>query len=228
MVSENWRPNWYNEQSYQRFETCSDEELAWEFLRRNRQYAEDWRPDPRADLWVWLDHMTGPEPVVVGFDEYEQLCRDYQVFELYPPSTNTELVKFLPFRPQWQNYGGTSGEPRVSLESVSEIVIKFELGANLDRQLEWAKVILKLAQRDLGLRPENTRSKRQDRQHYPKCLRLLDGSYAGATGYELGKVLFSNVENPRQRAVELLKTAQAYSEWKYKQLIDRPLKVERG
>ena len=41
-MNNNWRPNWKNEEEYPDLEKTSMVQWAWEFLRRNKSYLEDY------------------------------------------------------------------------------------------------------------------------------------------------------------------------------------------
>ena len=42
MIKQSWRPNWKNEAEYPDAEKTSTTQWAWEFLRRNPEYKEDY------------------------------------------------------------------------------------------------------------------------------------------------------------------------------------------
>jgi hypothetical protein len=206
-MSDEWRPNWLNG-SYPdpNDKTISSKEWAWEFLRRNQQYAQD-----------CIQCAMQEESPEAWFKKHNRLRHQYMVINMYPPDTLFEHVRFADYVNEYDSFD--EEWPKPESESVSEVIIKFHFDWSVERQLERVNRFLKTKRQDLqqreliDLQPDSCIRTGNYRKH----LRLLDGLHQGETLYQLGKIL-SPGSNSKDRK-DLKDEAQALSQWKYKRLL---------
>jgi hypothetical protein len=167
-------PDWRN--GYPDVEALSPEQVAAEFLRRNRIYQRWWR-----------DHVD-EDGYLKPFDR-EDLNRFGLAFPIGIDGM-ASLTFFLPTAARYLR-GSTS-----SL-SESDVAVVIDLSLPLDEQIVVAAEDLKglqLHRIKLGkITPRGTKQVR--RQNYVLYLRLLDAEACGATDGEIGEVLYPELNN---------------------------------
>jgi hypothetical protein len=216
------RPDWRNEQAYAHIATAPKEQLAWEYLRRDQQYEKDWREDPRSAM-DWIDEIPVTLPDADELNKYLHLCQHYMVREMFRPSASPPEVVFLPFCPQWEQYGGGSCQNDITLRSPSEVVIKFYLGSTLNRQIEAAEDLLKSLRKESEDKEEKSEGTKRapEREDIRKHLRLLDARHHKVKWQVVYDELFPGLSPAYVpgKAKRLMKTAKELCRWKYKLLL---------
>lgn len=216
-MNDEWRPpNWFDGfYPDPNDKQVTNEQWAWEFLRRNEKYVEEYyaasaKPFPLEDTEAW--------------QEYYGLCQRYMLERLYPPNANPNDVHFHSDYFLECNAFGYEG-PSIQSEDPSQVVIKFILDGSLGKQIDWAKRFLK-SQRNSHTQDGLIQPQSDDRIRkgaYQKFLRVLDGRKQRVAWQQLGNVLCPDSYNPKDRAKELLEEAQTLVKWKYKILLNPSL-----
>ena len=170
---------------------------AWEFLRRNPRYQQDW--------------VEKAEPVVTSRGEYDksliskeldaeikEIEQKYGIMRVqdpkdgrWPPAFSSEFVSM---------YGCPT-----SLDSIQwaiqvgpgELYVKFNLKRSISGQIEVVRGWIENYQRDLvnsGRRPK-PRQTRNWRDKWPMYLRVLDARAADVSLNEIARILFPDTPN---------------------------------
>ena len=190
-VSPAWLPDWRDPSQYPDPKKASGEQWAWEFLRRNPKYQQEYQLakeagdkktweslteswgigsaplDPSADTWIvlaFIDTGVGPgkqKPVNMG-----------------PPVLNSLMVREL------------GSDEKTPLKE-SEVALVFDLALPLAPQLQRAKGHMLRKQRgSWGKRRGIVDSEKRARVDlYQIYLRLLDAEIKGASVTHMAKVL---------------------------------------
>lgn len=214
-MNDNWRPDWRDEKAYEHLKRVSNEEIAWEFLRRNEQYANDWHDNPR-DSVVEIDEMIVLEkcPSGAAINHYDRLCQEYMVRKLYHPSTPPSQVCFW-FHLQWQNFSESSGAPDIEIYSGSQVLIKFDMEYNIEKQLDFAKWHLEELKKNIETKDVRVT---KDRDKLITFLRTLDAAQQGTSKSKIGQELDPLQDNFSKTGARLHKSALEYCKHKYKLL----------
>ncbi len=137
-----WLPDWKDKSKYPDPTNTSGRVWAWEFLRRNPEYQQLW--DKRAAL--------PPGPVYEGHSAQaiseisERFERNFGVWTPAPPEMTVEDPKFE-WRPRFINekpkhwvlpVNFSEEIPEIILEHAAEVVVKFDLRAQIRSQCQSA------------------------------------------------------------------------------------------
>jgi len=233
MLKDSWHPNWRNPEEYPDPEDASitNERWAWEFLRRNDEYAAvtervfvacgSLADDKDRDEWLEDDgelyrgvyyHIDDGAEVI-----NDSICRKYLVETLYPPSTPPDRVGFrYDYVPEYLCYEAANStfdmfqahnnSSNLSCDDWSEVLIKFRLDLNFKEQLECAKYQLDKLQNAFGkkgLIDLPTDQNVQDK-NYRNYLRMLDGIEQGTSQIDIGRILFPHPEGGSRKAAKEL------------------------
>lgn len=165
-----WLPDWRDVSQYPNPYTSEPRQLAWEFLRRNPEYQNDYK-DP---------YLHPPKYGLQGLSS--------------PPSDNNPfkdfLFNFIPLSRIVYD-SDDSGSTMVWFEE-NELAIIFDLSKSISSQISEAKRQLQLLQKTSGLKGKQTRPP-YDR--IIRHLRILDAVSSGATHKEIATVLFPETDN---------------------------------
>lgn len=200
-------PDWRQPQNYSYTESLSVEQWAWEFLRRNRGYQQDWQwfwatwrllearygKPPERDFQRWKRDPAAYRIV----DEASGECRvdqdkvliecwmgakwGFYKFPLDPATQQPVIGEQLTWREADESAQLVEDADSTYLDGqAGHVALGFELDLPLRRQLELAKHFLQV--RQARLRREGTITMRlvsSQKGRWCAMLRLLDGLQAG-------------------------------------------------
>lgn len=202
-----WLPDWRDVSQYPVPDTTEPRQWAWEFLRRNAEYQNDFE-------------KSDSEPHKYGLE-----------FEAAPPSKNNpfddRLFAFRPISRIVYDYDD-SGSTRVWFEE-NEVAILFDLSKSISSQTSEAKRQLQLLQGTSGLKGKQTRPP-YDR--FTRHLRILDAVFSDATTKEIATVLFPDIGNEypdflgNDMVKKNIKQAQMWRDEGYKYIVKSKEKLE--
>ena len=214
MKKQSWRPNWKNEAEYPDVEKTSTTQWAWEFLRRNLEYAEDYEKIfnyPCDSSHEFYDLYSDKE------EASKELAYKWGIKEMVDPSEsihkNLIFLKggIVSYTPRVSDYDSDHDcDPNIVHECdpnqkdifteewtlsprgrLGEVLLKFDLNIPLNQQLESAKKSL-IELKDKFEDEFNIKEikKRVRKNLYPEYLRILDGKEAGAEDEEITRIIF--------------------------------------
>jgi len=199
-----WLPDWEDESQYPDIENTSDVQWAWEFLRRNKEYQNDWEnlfPISFSKNIEAYKNMVLPE----GIDSWEEHFKDFAEM----PSINGKLgcrekygIRFLlnpsASKPGYDFFEGTYGG---ALNFASEnafkrykeenkVFIQFDLNFPLEKQLTMANTQLTMLQKNII--GETLRDLKEYKNLWKRYLRVLDAKYIKEKNIVIAEVLYPN------------------------------------
>jgi hypothetical protein len=205
MKPRSWRPDWKDPNAYPNPNT-SPLQWAWEFLRRNPRYEQQWKkliqPGFKiADLNnVWKSaqretpgHRYRPR---LNSDPALLFEREFHVLTYPPPPwENKAKLRFAAQFVRYQRGALSSYEPTKVHGAIdhNQMVIWFNLGWPIDPQLTNAKLTLKLAAKEF-------KDRRLRFPQYQTYLRLLDARAAGAKEKQIIQILYREQSNSDENA----------------------------
>jgi hypothetical protein len=249
MTREPWRPDWRDATAYNWINSVSDEEVAWEFLRRNPAYRKEWLSIKDAENTEAFAHFApdgdgAPVSAMVS-EKTRQTCRKYCLEQLWNPDHSGAQLSQL----SWNCIDREKVEPwhdcifdedgevvaagrfsETDLFTEREVVIKFSLSSegSIKRQLESAEKLLRRLRKEfsaLGRLPKTKEARSAERSTMVKHLRVLDALAAGASQHDIGKAFYEvedqlgNIQNLAARGGEARKAAEEWRDSKYKLLL---------
>lgn len=189
-----WLPDWKDESKYPDPAKAVGRVWAWEFLRRNTQYQE-----------LWEEYAALPHGLVYsGHSAYalrdisERLEQDFGVRNPAPPAMTTTDPKFK-WQPKFVNqkpmYWVLPVEvskndyyeiPEIYLEDPAEVIVKFDLRAQIGPQLDYVGELLKKQLKRLTRAKLLRGAPRARFENYRDYLRVLDAKLSGVTYKTMG------------------------------------------
>jgi hypothetical protein len=162
-------PDWRDEEQYLKPRPEKDDsdllQWRWEFLRRDKQYRDDWRRiavlDPDGKLALRGDpsrcDFTKPIPLLIPeqLEDFHHFNRLYKLSRLLNPSVRNPSV--LPFSGLYAEYG---------------VVVVVNLECSIDRQLKVAEQELLGHQKQLEKKLR--RATYPEKVRWPQYLRMID------------------------------------------------------
>lgn len=213
--------DWTDPKNYEHIEKDpSDEIYAWEFLRRNPQYQNDFAEFVRTGKFPGYTRyiLNGDGKYISRHEDMRDWYGLSHESNNYDPKNTTQPIfakgdypRFL----QKDDYlrSDTATDPDDLLETAQEeVVVVLSTGRNLDQQISQIKGLLKQEQDKNG-------AFRKRKELYIKYLRLLDADLMDATEAEILKKLYPNVEKSRSTLHTNLKAAQRLRDHSYKRLV---------
>lgn len=192
--------DWRDEQAYPDAST-SDVEWAWQFLRRNETYQEDWEYELECYREDPLKYETVARAVefeitpgeATGSEGRRYYLENYGIYSLRPPESDEPGN--ISFEPRygfiWSSLRqGT--EYKSILLAYGQAVVEFDLTQTLHKQLEKAEEVLKIKQAAFQ---KNETRKRIEPKRFQNYLRLLDASSAEVDVNEMAAVIFEDIPN---------------------------------
>ncbi|MDQ3582360.1 MAG: DUF2285 domain-containing protein [Pseudomonadota bacterium] len=180
-----WLPDWKDESAYP--EKLAPEFWAWEFLRRNAEYQEDYG-------------VFSNLPYADNGNEEHRLMKKWGVFPLHDPDESQPLTIERGLYSEKPPYVYFDGRVRHS-EIWHSPPFVFDLRQSLDKQLaeckQWLKCMRDNRGENRGFSAE--RGKRiQDDSIYRTYLRVLDAERCGASREEMADRLYpdSHTDTP--------------------------------
>lgn len=226
MAAQSWRPNWQDKEKYPIVKDTSDGQWAWEFLRRNSEYANS-----------CLD-IGGLAP-----EAMQLLCEYWGVTYMFQPSMDfNDMLGYPLFSNVIQVRQITSRHLQIGpawLDSIApnlptHVTMRFDLSDSLPAQLKQAQAQLEAQNERLimcGIVPaeldKNGKSKptkvvrRSNKNRFPDYLRYLDAISAGVSAWNIAKHVQRqsySIEQEHDRVKKDLKAATSLVESGYRRL----------
>ncbi|MFU2207243.1 transcriptional regulator domain-containing protein [Solidesulfovibrio sp. C21] len=229
------RPNWQDESCYLYTVKLNNTGWAWEFLRRNTAYCSEWDnlvklEEGKIGWWIPNEGHSEAEkwglssgyisPAATGFQVME-LNKDQLFFDLSPGIVSGNVGNI-------ERYSSEPKERKIMMRD-GQLAFAFDLCLNINDQIDYAKRILKDAQKAIhhfGPRPISIK---KHKQNWPDYLRILDGIHCGCSFSAIGEIVYPGNDDPGDRAKKAHKTARSLAEKDYRviMLIRTPQKTEK-
>lgn len=213
--------DWTDPKNYQHIEKDpSDEVYAWEFLRRNPQYQNDFAEFVRTGKFLGYTRY-----ILNGDGKYTPRHEDMRDWyglshesNNYDPKSTTPPIfakgdypRFLQKDDYLRSDALTDPDDLLELAQ-EEVVVVLSTNHNLDHQISQIKGLLKQEQ------DKNVAFRRRT-ELYIKYLRLLDADLMDVPEAEILKILYANEEKFRSILHTNLKAAQRLRDHNYKRLV---------
>ncbi|MGB8414974.1 transcriptional regulator domain-containing protein [Paraburkholderia sp.] len=213
------KPNWRNADDYPRADDTSPREWAWEFLRRNLDYIDDWKAF-KSSIGEYADrypNLTKEEMARFLIDNrYRHVEETGSLSEGSYSKTETPLANWYgrkwglvqiadPDTPydyqthRWIDAAGALTFPHEGFDFDDQryMAVAIDLTLPLDDQLAQVRTHYEIHRtgriRTGQIEPVDAKRKRFGL--YPAYLQVLDGIAAGAERSELASVLLSHIAN---------------------------------
>lgn len=216
--------NWTDSKNYEHLDkkkNPSDEVYAWEFLRRNPQYQNDFSEYERTKKFPgYTRYVLSSDGQYIS--RYEDMLDWYGLSREFvnidpkiatPPAfVKGDYPRFLQ-KDDLLEFATTTDTDEDFLESKQdEVVVVLSANQNLDNQFDRIKNQLKLRQ-------DINSPFRKRKQLYIKYLQLLDADLMEATEAEIMEKLYSTGEKFRTVMQANLKAAKKLRDFNYKKLL---------
>jgi hypothetical protein len=184
-----WVPHWKDKSKYPDPKNTSGRVWAWEFLRRNPAYQQLW--EKRAALPSKAVHKGDSARAI--WEIRERFERDFGVSTPAPPGLTVEdpefgrVPRFINQTPRyWASPVNLSEDdefemPEITFEHETEVIVKFDLRAQIKSQLDAVDRILKTEIKRLTEAGVLRGEPRARLDRYLSYLRLLDAKLIGTT-----------------------------------------------
>ncbi len=211
--SPDWLPDWTCQEEYPDQNYTSSRQWAWEFLRRNPHYRNDYylltkvsneglfpfsfslkreltiEDLPECEMKEWLVDQNRDKRRKQKFPE-DYIKLKYGVETILPPSYESVEEFHHPYIPKPLN---DIVDPLFERQPKGQqVILSFNISLPIVPQIEEVKILLEKEQkkRDLSLLRKHYRP-----QDYIKFLRILDAAASGVTNYEIGSVIFPDYKS---------------------------------
>lgn len=218
-----WKPiNWIDLKNYEHIEEDSpDEVYAWEFLRRNPQYQNDFSEYERTKKFPGYTRyvLSSDGQYIPRYEDmwdWYKLSRDSinidpKILTL-PTFIKGDYPRFLQ-KGDFPRLDSITDAEEDFLESKQdEVVVVLSASQNLKNQFDRIKDQLKLRQ-------DKNSPFRKRKNKYLTYLRLLDADLMDATEAKIMEELYSNEEKFRTVIFNNLKAAKKLRDFNYKKLL---------
>lgn len=213
--------DWTNPKNYEHDgKEPSDEVYAWEFLRRNPQYQNDFAEFVRTGKFLGYTRYILSDDG--KYTPRHEDMRDWYGLSHesnnYDPNNTTPPIFAKGDYPRILQKDGylrsdAATDPDDLLEIVQEEVVDvLSTSHNLDHQISQIKDLLKQEQ-------DKNSAFRKRKEKYIKYLRLLDADLMDASEAEILKKLYAKEEKSRSILHTNLKAAQRLRDHNYKRLV---------
>jgi hypothetical protein len=244
MENQSWRPDWKKKSEYPHHKKATVEQWAWEFLRRNIEYQDDYKKfkkNPEKFPSTNFFHSI-PRELDKKLAKTD-LAYKWGILKMVDPSqSDASNVTFREGSFVIYNHGWTDNPDATHTEKwdmeiegrLGEVCAMFDLTRQIDLQIRMAEKQLRVLQGELQKRSKtktlDVRSKKEDYRDY---LRVLDGVEAGAVRKEiadvinpLNKTTASLIESNRQTVTTYHNAAKKLMEtgYRYLPLCDQEVK----
>ena len=218
--------DWRNPKDYAYIESLSNSRWAWEFLRRNPKYRDDWQ------RFSGSKDFEGP---FITDDDYDRLfqvvraLRHWGLATLYDPATKgTEIPDndYL-WRDNLTYYSESLPQditPREYSENwrlgAKELLtfIKFDLERPIEQQLKSARQEFKMIREVRGIPKMKARTKAH-KGRWKTYLRALDGRANRASLTELGEAFFPSSDDPKSDIRSVVNAAEKIRDGGYRDIV---------
>jgi len=211
---------WSNKADYANTEDFTASQWAWEFLRRNPEYATDW--DWFNTTWLALEFEYG-KPPNRDFNRWQQDPRAHRVNDFQPSEEPENLLIECWMGSRWGFYvfpqSPSEEEPPpwrepeevVTLLDGSEaeyftansghIALGFDIHQPIEKQVEYCQRMLRILQRQAEQSGQMVvRNIASQSQQWRVYLRLLDAQISGASEKEIA-LAFGKIDIEKSYAI---------------------------
>lgn len=242
-----WLPDWRDDAFYKSLEGLSGKQYAWEFLRRNPEYQEDWRrlhaipqecrySSPDADSVMdyyfasppslpgetrreWVERVKDGTSMPIGM----WLKQHYHLAWMVLPCHGIEHVPHIHFTAGVGYVASERKDEKVSIEPgrLGEALVRFNLSMPLGPQLENVKRTMERYAAALERKGLIVRDKPKfDWSVLPQYLRILDAraSSPKPTFMEISGTVYPGMEGSEARVKKGYQTALEFSRHRYWQM----------
>lgn len=198
MNNQNWRPDWHDVSQYN-FENALPVQYAWEFLRRNPAYLQDF--ESLVTLFNQKDGICNPRAERYE-DAVEMLYKFYEKYHLtedvFPPSPEDSHTPDLSFKAGWSptyvqydQHLELENQEQSALNSRSseELVVRLDLRIPVGALLRQVEALIK----EKAVKYQQ--SKRMRVTNFKNYLRLLDAEFSGASTREMAGAIYPEKVN---------------------------------
>ncbi|PSJ16550.1 transcriptional regulator domain-containing protein [Nitrosomonas supralitoralis] len=214
--------NWIDLKNYEHIEEdSSDEVYAWEFLRRNKQYQNDYSVYERTKKFPGYTRYTlSSEGQYISHNEdmldWYRLSREFINIDpkitTLPAFVKGDCPRYLQ-KDDFLGFDATDDTDKEILElRQDEVVVVLSTSLNLDNQFDRIKDQLKLKKDTNG-------GFRKRKDKYITYLRLLDAELMDIPEAEILNVLYPKEEKSRTTIFNNLKAAKKLRDFNYKKLL---------
>jgi hypothetical protein len=192
-----WLPNWIEPRAYPDPHALILNQWAWEFLRRNPRYQQDWaeKVEPVVTSTGAFDNSLISKELDAEITAIEEkygimMAQDPREGR-WPPSFRSDFVTMYECP---RSFNSVRWAIQVDRD---ELYVKFNLRRPIGGQIEEVRGWIENRQRDLvnsRLIPKPRRT-RQWRDKWPMYLRVLDARAAGASLNEIAGILVPDTPN---------------------------------
>lgn len=214
--------NWTDPKNYEHIEKDpSDEVYAWEFLRRNPQYQNDFAEFVRTGKFLGYTRyiLNGDGKYMPRHEDMRDWyglsheSNNYDPKSMTPPIfAKGDYPRFLQ-KDDYLRSGATTDPDDLPELAQEEVVVVLSTSHNLDQQISQIKDLLKQKQDKNG-------AFRKRKELYIKYLRLLDADLMDATEAEIMEIFYPNNEEKSRSILHTnLKAAKRLRDHKYKEII---------
>lgn len=180
--------DWKNAADYPDPGTASMHRWAWEFLRRNLEFQGEYVKAMREH--DEMEQRGEPPPLAWNQRPIGKVLRKWGVAHV-PGALHDETDSFFEFEnfPQFLRRGEIDGQSfEYCRPSLSRMALAFDLSAPIQPQVERAKKLLEMNQKDRASRIEGIRKRNNEASKmFPVYLRVLDALNAGVTQYRIAE-----------------------------------------
>jgi hypothetical protein len=249
MKKQSWRPDWKKKSAYPHHKKTTVEQWAWEFLRRNPEYQDDYqkfKKNPEDFPSTNFFHSI-PRELDKDFASTD-LAYKWGILEMIDPSLpDASNVTFREGSFVIYNHGWTDDPNEILPENwdmeiegrLGEVCAMFDLTRQIDLQIRMAENQLRALQGEFQKRfKTKAKDVRAKKESYSDYLRVLDGKEAGAARKEMADIICplnktipsykraSAIESNRQKITKHLEAAKELmkSGYRYLPLCNQKLK----
>lgn len=213
-------PDWRNPEDYVYTDSLRLHDWAWEFLRRSKSYreaSERYFSALRRAVVAFPDSLYNHTDASLPFNLEEPAEASLPAGKVSIPWSRYVGMHML------DDYRHREEEPGIPQ---SELALNFDLTMPLEPQIRQAAEYLQFFQkgwldwvRVTEPDAEIGHKRRPQVEKFKGYIRALDGETVGATQEEIGAVLFSEAEEPRDAARYALKAGKDMAERGYLDLL---------
>lgn len=214
------RAKWTRASYYTSLNGINDFQWAWEFLRRNGLYCDDYEKygniteevteeisDKEAKKWGLLNGYIDPKLS----NKFIKNTRPMMLFDVCAAIAYGNVVNL-------RRYSSAFREEKIHIRD-GQIAYVFDLTSPIGDQVEFVKKDLidnqKIILKQHGMKVINLH---KHKKNWPEYIRILDGRASGASYREIGEIVYPGNLDPGDRAKKAYGAAKTLSERGYQQI----------
>lgn len=199
--------DWKNSKDYEFTKKLNDEQWAWEFLRRNKDYIKEWETE--FSLWREKIKQLAPNELIKKYGVFETDQNNTHFFipskkaqtkwglehgYINPAQDSPDLNIPLSFLPSYgQMIWTDSDQESINIElRKNEIAVTFDLSLPVKPQIKLIEKNLRKIQQKETKKVKHPKQHKGNRTLY---LRILDAPYESMKQKEIAAILFPKIDN---------------------------------